>query len=179
MQPNTVLDDLSPTISYWLKHTLHYIILQMLTLYYKCFAFSALTLLVGHQEEHTTCKKNSVMRCWRGYLSGARCKWFAYGPTNATATSLSFASLKPRLCLTFLKVAYPGRPSKGAIKRVSIYLVYAHYIKSTWLIYGCSGGCSLWLMPYTRRMQTRNDDDDAVMYYQWACNNSHTTVDLL
>jgi len=56
MQPNTVLDDLNPTISYWLKHTLHYIILQMLTLYYKCFAFSALTLLVGHQEEHT-CKK--------------------------------------------------------------------------------------------------------------------------
>jgi len=26
------------------------------------------------------------MRCWRGYLSGARCKWFAYGPADATFT---------------------------------------------------------------------------------------------
>jgi len=35
--------------------------------------------------------------CWCGYLSGARCKWSAYGPadaTDATATSSSLASLK-------------------------------------------------------------------------------------
>ena len=38
------------------------------------FAFSALTLLVGWQEGHPACKKYGVMRCWRGYLSGARCK---------------------------------------------------------------------------------------------------------
>jgi len=30
--------------------------------------------------------------CWRGYLSGARCKWFAYGPADATAT---LSSLPP------------------------------------------------------------------------------------
>jgi len=30
------------------------------------FASSALTLLVGRQEEHPACKVNSVMRCWRG-----------------------------------------------------------------------------------------------------------------
>jgi len=35
-----------------------------------------------------------VMRCWRGYLSGARCKWFAYGPADATATLSPLASLK-------------------------------------------------------------------------------------
>jgi len=40
-------------------------------------AFSALTLLVGCQE---------VMRCWCGYLSGARCRLFAYGPADATAS---------------------------------------------------------------------------------------------
>jgi len=34
--------------------------------------FSALTLLVGCQEEHPACKKR-VMRCWRGYLSRVRC----------------------------------------------------------------------------------------------------------
>jgi len=26
------------------------------------------------------------MGYWRGYLSGVWCKWFAYGPDNATAT---------------------------------------------------------------------------------------------
>jgi len=48
-------------------------------------AFGALILLVGRQEDHSACKKMSdevldpackscVMRYWRGYLSGARCK---------------------------------------------------------------------------------------------------------
>jgi len=37
------------------------------------FSFSALTLLVGRQEGHAACK-NSVVGCWRGYLSGARCR---------------------------------------------------------------------------------------------------------
>ena len=48
------------------------------------FAFSALTLLVGWQEGHPVCK-NWVVGCWRGYLSGARCR-LAYDPSDATAT---------------------------------------------------------------------------------------------
>jgi len=48
------------------------------------YALSALTLLVGRQEGHPACKK-TVVGCWRGYLSGARCR-LAYGPTDATAT---------------------------------------------------------------------------------------------
>jgi len=51
---------------------------------YKQNAFSALMLLVGRQEGHPACK-NWVVRYWRGYLSGVRCKWFAYGPADATA----------------------------------------------------------------------------------------------
>ena len=47
-------------------------------------AFSALTLSVGRQEGHPACR-NWVMGCWRGYLSGARCR-LAYGPADATAT---------------------------------------------------------------------------------------------
>jgi len=47
-------------------------------------AFSALTLLAGRQEEHPACT-NRVMRCWCGYLSGARCRLFSYGPADATA----------------------------------------------------------------------------------------------
>ena len=59
-----------------------------------CFcAFSALTLLVGWQEGHPACK-NWVMRYWHGYLSGARCKWFAYGSADATATPSSLAPVK-------------------------------------------------------------------------------------
>ena len=49
------------------------------------FAFSALTLLVGREETHPVCK-NSVMTCWCGYLSGARCRLFAYGPADANAS---------------------------------------------------------------------------------------------
>ena len=56
-------------------------------------AFSTLTPLVGRQEGHPACK-NWVVRYWRGYLSGARCKWFAYGPADATATPSSLALVK-------------------------------------------------------------------------------------
>jgi len=38
---------------------------------------------------------------WRGCQSGARCKWFTYGPADATATLSSLASLKSRLVLPF------------------------------------------------------------------------------
>ena len=48
------------------------------------YAFSALTLLVGRQEGHPACKKQSG-GVWCGYLSGARCR-LAYGPADATAT---------------------------------------------------------------------------------------------
>ena len=46
--------------------------------------FTALTLLIGQQEEHPVCK-NWVMRCWWGYLPGARYRLSAYGPADATA----------------------------------------------------------------------------------------------
>ena len=58
-------------------------------------AFSALSVLVGYREEHAAVK-NCVLWCWCRYMSGARCKWFAYGPANATATPSSVASLKSR-----------------------------------------------------------------------------------
>jgi len=61
--------------------------------YAQYFAFSALMLLVGQQEGHPVCK-NWVGRYLRGYLSGLRCKWFAYGPADATATSSSLAPVK-------------------------------------------------------------------------------------
>jgi len=37
------------------------------------------------------------MRYWHGYLSLASCKWFAYGPADATATPSSLAPVKSRM----------------------------------------------------------------------------------
>ena len=56
---------------------------------------------VGLAPRRTWPAKNWVMRCWRGYLSGARCKWFAHGPADATATPSPLASLRSRMvCLS-------------------------------------------------------------------------------
>jgi len=55
------------------------------------FAFSALTLLVGRRE---------VLGCWRGYLSGARCR-LAYVPADATANHCLLLQENPDwLCLS-------------------------------------------------------------------------------
>jgi len=78
------------------------------------FAFSALTLLVGRQEGHLACK-NWVVRYWHGYLSGVRCKWFAYGPADAIAIPSFLARVNPEW-FTFLVPAYPGSPGKKAVK---------------------------------------------------------------
>jgi len=40
------------------------------------------------------------MRCWRGCLSGAKCKQFAYGPADAIATPSSLASVIYRMVFT-------------------------------------------------------------------------------
>jgi len=77
-------------------------------------------LLIGRQEEHPACKKFE-WRCALVVLSGARCKWFAYGPADATATPSSLATcfIKIQIGLTFLQVpAYPGCPGKEAAIRV-------------------------------------------------------------
>jgi len=42
-------------------------------------------------------KKILVVRYWHGYKSGARCKWFAYVPADATATPSSLAPVKSRM----------------------------------------------------------------------------------
>jgi len=83
--------------------------------------FSSLTLCVGRQEEHPACRY-WVMRCWRGYLSAARCKWFAYCSADATATPSIPASLKSRLVWSFFKPVYPDCPGKEAVKRMSVCL---------------------------------------------------------
>jgi len=52
--------------------------------------------LIGRQEGHSACK-NWVVRYWHGYLSGARCRWFAYGPAGANPIPSSLAPVKSRM----------------------------------------------------------------------------------
>ena len=94
------------------------IILSCLFLWWSSVAFSVLILLVRRQEEHLVCK-NWVTRCWCGYLSGARCRLFAYGPANANASKApsSVASFKSTLVLPFWnwlsQVVLENRPLNG------------------------------------------------------------------
>jgi len=60
---------------------------------------ASLTLLVGRQEGHPA-YKNWAVGCWRGYLSGARCR-LASLPSRFHCHSLSLASVKSRLVLPF------------------------------------------------------------------------------
>ena len=90
-------------------------------------AFSALRLLAGRQEEHPACK-NWVLRCWCGYLSGARCRLFAYGPADAAAIQKppsSLASFKSRLVLPFwyqlTQVVVEKKPLNGCSVAVVMY----------------------------------------------------------
>jgi len=85
-------------------------------------AINALKLLVGWQEWHPACK-NWVVRYWRGYLSEARCKWFAYGPADATATHHLLLHKNPEW-FTFLVLAYPGCPGKRQLNGRAVVVVF-------------------------------------------------------
>jgi len=61
--------------------------------------FTALTVLVGRQEEHPACK-NWVMMCWRGYLSGVRGKWFAWWSSWCHCHPIISWFIKSRLVTT-------------------------------------------------------------------------------
>jgi len=65
--------------------------------------------------------KSWEMRCWRGYLSGGMCNWFAHGPANANATPSSRTCfIKIQIGLTSVMSAYAECPGKEAVKRVSV-----------------------------------------------------------
>jgi len=66
--------------------------------------------------------QNWVVRCWHRYLSRARCR-FAYGPTDATATHLSLASVKSRLVLSFWYWCTRVIPDKGPLNRCCCLLL--------------------------------------------------------
>jgi len=78
------------------------------------YAFSALTLLVGRQEEHPACKKlSSGVLAWLPVWSEMlACIW----PSWFHCHSLSLCFSKIQIGFTFLVPAHPGSPGKRAIK---------------------------------------------------------------
>jgi len=122
MPPRSVVRRLPHTISHDRKavHVVKFAYLWNEKVLVICgFAFSALTRLVGRQGEHPACK-NWVIRCWNGYLSGARCTFFAYAPADATDITKPHNLLPHSIQtgFTFLLPAYLSWPGKEAVKPV-------------------------------------------------------------
>ena len=97
-------------------------------------AFGALTLLVGHQEEHPACK-NWAMRCWCGCLSGARCKLLhvvQLMPLHPLTSSF-LAVFKSRLVLPFwyrlTQVVLEKRPLNGCSCSSSLLINAKTFLK--------------------------------------------------
>jgi len=106
-----------------------YIIFLLLLSIVWCCAFGALTLLVGHQKSIRPVKYWVIRWCC-GYLSGVRCKWFAYGPADATVTPSSLASLKSRMVWPFwcrlTQVILEKRPLNGCLSIASMVYILLH-----------------------------------------------------
>jgi len=101
-----------------------------------CYAFSALTLLVGRQEGHPACKKNRVVGCWRGYLSGVRCR-LAYGPLMPLPLTVSCFS-KIQIGFTFLVLAYLGSPGKRPLNVCVCVMLWQGKDEARQLVLLCS-----------------------------------------
>jgi len=84
------------------------------------YSFSALTLLVGRQEGHPACKKQSGgVLVWLSVWSlerGADLHMAQLMPLPLTASCFS----KIQIGFTFLVPAYPGSPGQRAVKRVCV-----------------------------------------------------------
>ena len=104
----------------WIKRTnkIRNFITMKLELFYGSVAFSALTLLVLHQEQHWPVK----IERWGvgGVICGARCRLFAYGSADATAIPKPrhlLPHLNSRLVLPFwyrlTQVVLEKRPLNG------------------------------------------------------------------
>ena len=59
-----------------------------------------------------------MVRCWRGYLSGARCR-LAYAQLMPLPLTVSCFSII-QIDFTFLVLAHPGSPRKRAVKRACV-----------------------------------------------------------
>ena len=96
------------------------------------------------------------MRCWHGSVSGARCKWFAYGPADATATPSSLDLLKSRIVLPLwcqlTQLVLEKRPLSGCLS-VSMHCCYGLCFTffCLWQHSTCCYDCLTWFLLTTNR----------------------------
>ena len=83
---------------------------------------------------------NSVMGCWRGYLSAAICR-LAYGPADATATHCLSRFSKIQISFTFLVLADLVSPRKRAVKRVCVCVCVRVRVRAC--VCACACVCSV------------------------------------
>jgi len=87
----------------------------------QCFdiAFSALTLLVGHQKEHSACKRlNDEVLAWLSvsYMVQMICIWSSWCHCHPAISRF----IKTQIGLTFLVPACQGCPGKEAGRSVCL-----------------------------------------------------------
>ena len=98
----------------------------------QCFAFSALTLLVGQQEGHPACKTlSSEVLTWLSVWSEVQtCIW----PSWCHCHSLSLAPVKSRLVSPFWYRLTWVVPDKGPLKGCVCVCVWKSYKRTQWNI---------------------------------------------
>jgi len=108
---------------------------------------------------HPACK-NWVIRHWHGYLSGARCKWFAYSPLMPLPPIIS-CFVKILNGSAFLVLFYPGCPGKRQLNRCgnsSKWWIFIHdcgmSVKSDVHIHMCCRRCCCFPVKQLTRRST-------------------------
>ena len=113
-----------------------------------------------------------VVGCWRGYLSGARCR-LAYGPADATATHMSLAKIQTGF--TILVLAQLGSPGQKAIKWVCVYTTSASTHCFTWHLSDCTHS----KLGHTTKSQTVGFLEHKLTSYKPACLSTNSiTVEI-
>ena len=110
----------------------------------RCYAFSALTLLVGRQEGHPACKKlSSGVLAWLSVWSEMQtCIW----PSWCHCHSLSLASVKFRLVLPFWYRLTWVVPEKGPLNGcvcVCLHVLFSDVSLKHWLFRLFPGRCGI------------------------------------
>ena len=82
--------------------------------------------------------KNWVVRCWCGYLSGARCR-LAHAQLMPLPLTISCSS-KIQIGFTFLVPAHPGSPGQRAVKRVCVCSLFSTAFSALTLLVGWQEG---------------------------------------
>jgi len=145
--PMHMLTTTSATLTCWVSHKLHLAYnrsdfvrnrfrqtAEIITPEIQPKSFSALTLLVGPQEEHPACKNSNEVLAWLSVWSKVQmlCIWSSWCHCHPIFSCF----IKIQTGLTLLVPAYPCCPGKEAIKQVSVWNSTVKFHSECFLCYG-------------------------------------------